>query len=569
MTTRGTTTSVPVAPGVVRRHLPAWRAAALLVATAGLVTACGGGGFRSSAPYAGDIEPTLARPAPQLAERPVVETGAPPRPAEPLLVDAGPPAASSPPVASSPLPPGPQVTAEVAPSPGPVFSFGGTTAASPAQTQAGTAAERRPAAPATAPVRPAVPQLALAPPPPEPPAVVSASPRQGQAAAIAQATPATAPPAVDPQQFLSPRPAVPAVYPRLSSVPPTPPLPQARETARIQAQLAEDRAQLEAGRAPTSQRPIAAPASVQEPPPPVPAAPVIDAQAPPEPTRPSASASTGTAGLRTGLEAANLEPSGVEPPRGPFLVDRPARLPAPSAPAGATAVASAAPVDAGPPPRRPATPLPALPALAAVPAAQPETAVARAPMPQRAVGTEAGLATTPTAAGRIAPPETSPARQVASLPPGGAAPDPVRAAMQERFSQSGATGASELAALPVTAPRAIAPAGFQVAVLYFAAGESGLTEQNAAVLRQVAQAQRDRNAPLRIIGHALIPAAEAGPSTLQRRNFEVSLRRANTVAEALARLGVPTGAIQVTALGDTQPAGRPATSRRVQILMDL
>lgn len=568
MTTCGTTTSVPVAPGVARRRLPARRVAVLLVATAALMTACGGGGFRSSAPYAGDIEPTLARPAPQLVERPATETGSPPRPAESLVVDTGPSAAPS------PLPPAPQGTAEPAPSPDPVFSFGGTTAASPGPPQGGTSAAQRPAprpaAPVPSAVSPGVPQLALAPPPPEPPAALSASPRQGQAPPTTQAAVASAPSAVDPQQFLAPRPAVPTAYPRLSSVPPTPPLPQARETARLQAQLAEDRAQLEAGRAPTSQRPVAAPTSIEQPAP-APAAPVITAQAPPEPMRPSPSVSTepvGMTGQRTGLEAANLEPGGVEPPRGPFLVDRPAQLPTPSSPAATATAASAAAPAIEAPPRQPATPLPALPALATAPAVQPETSVARAPIPQRAAPSEPEFATTPTAAGRVAPPERQPTQQVAALPPAGGGPDPVRIAMQERFSQSGATGSSQLAALPSSAPRAVAPSGFQVAVLYFAGGESGLTEQNAAVLRQVAQAQRDRNAPLRIIGHALVPDGDV-TSSPQRRNFEVSLRRANTVAEALARLGVPTGAIQVTALGDTQPTDRPATSRRVQILMDL
>ena len=595
----------------------------LLTTVALALTACGGGGFRSTAPYAGDVEPTLARPTTALAERAPTPSPTPPRPTEPLVAQASPAAAGptaptqglsdAPPArqATTPLPPPPtvaQAPARPASQPPPSaapepFTFGSTAPSQPPPPSVPLPG-RTPTPPALGasplpnltqvaqtpaagvPQRYPVPILALAPPPPEPASVPALGTGQTGGALLAEAGPATT---VDPRQFLAPRPALSTEYPNLGSVPPTPPLPQARETARIQAQLERDRADLQAGRIPTAPRPApqvaqAAPPVVTPQPQPVPAVqPLTSAQA---------TSTTGGLGQLTGLEAADLEPSGIEPPRGPFLVDRPAQLPVPSSARAQTIAAqtTASPtvqpavstpsLTSGAPPGLAAAPTavsaPAGPFLQTATSTTATSTPASAPPASATAPQAPAFATTPTSAGRVAPPETRPAprpQQVASVPSTAVstAPDPVRAAMQQRFSQSGATAVTQTAAIPRAAPQAVArTAGFQVAVLYFGPGESGISDQNADVLRQVARVQRDRSAPLRIIGHALLPVSDSGAGVeAQRRNFETSLRRANSVAEALGRLGVPTGAIQVSALGDTQPAGTQATSRRVQVLMDL
>lgn len=117
------------------------------------------------------------------------------------------------------------------------------------------------------------------------------------------------------------------------------------------------------------------------------------------------------------------------------------------------------------------------------------------------------------------------------------------------------------------------PEAAHVADIYFPDGSSDLDEQDQAVLRAVAELQSRRGGRLRVVGHSSAgPAGDAAPE-LERNlsNFQISLARANSVAEALVRLGVTRDRLLVEARSDSQPAYREtseagsAANRRVEI----
>ena len=119
-----------------------------------------------------------------------------------------------------------------------------------------------------------------------------------------------------------------------------------------------------------------------------------------------------------------------------------------------------------------------------------------------------------------------------------------------------------------------AAVGGQVANIYFPDGSADLDDQDQAVLRAVAELQGRRGGRLRVIGHSSLgPRGEAAlESSLS--SFEISLARANSVAEALVRLGVSRDRLLVEARSDSQPAYREtseagvAANRRVEIFQE-
>jgi len=114
----------------------------------------------------------------------------------------------------------------------------------------------------------------------------------------------------------------------------------------------------------------------------------------------------------------------------------------------------------------------------------------------------------------------------------------------------------------------------RVAVVYFGDGSSGLSGQDIQVLGQVAALQRQYGGVVRVIGHA---SSRTGATTITRHklaNFNVSLARANNVAEALMRAGVPGRFLYVGAASDSQPVyyeimpTGEAGNRRTEIYLD-
>jgi outer membrane protein OmpA-like peptidoglycan-associated protein len=113
----------------------------------------------------------------------------------------------------------------------------------------------------------------------------------------------------------------------------------------------------------------------------------------------------------------------------------------------------------------------------------------------------------------------------------------------------------------------------QVAVVQFGRASSGLSGDDVAVLRDVAEIQKKQGGVVRIIGHASQDSTSDDPQRAFDANYNVSLARANAIASQLASYGVPRNAIQVQGAGDRQPEYDPVTAvavasnRRAEIFL--
>jgi len=92
--------------------------------------------------------------------------------------------------------------------------------------------------------------------------------------------------------------------------------------------------------------------------------------------------------------------------------------------------------------------------------------------------------------------------------------------------------------------------GGPAARVMFASGSARLAPTDEAILRQVAEAYRRTGGTVTVVGHASQTAADRTDVRRQIANFSVSMDRANAVAQALQRYGVPGGAIAISAETD-------------------
>lgn len=97
------------------------------------------------------------------------------------------------------------------------------------------------------------------------------------------------------------------------------------------------------------------------------------------------------------------------------------------------------------------------------------------------------------------------------------------------------------------------PPQLQLATIYFPHNSSQLNHLDIQILNQVAAAQNRYGGSLRVVGHASGGAGQPGSGHYNAVNQKISLIRANSVAEALNRLGVATTELTVEARGDRQP----------------
>ena len=94
-------------------------------------------------------------------------------------------------------------------------------------------------------------------------------------------------------------------------------------------------------------------------------------------------------------------------------------------------------------------------------------------------------------------------------------------------------------------------------MVFFDWDRSNLSEQALNTIKQAAGAYKTKgNARITATGHTDTSGPEA-------YNMALSLRRANTVKDALVREGVPATAIAVIGRGESQPAG-PDRRRRAR-----
>ncbi len=99
---------------------------------------------------------------------------------------------------------------------------------------------------------------------------------------------------------------------------------------------------------------------------------------------------------------------------------------------------------------------------------------------------------------------------------------------------------------------------YQAGIIRFTNGSSRLSGSDRGVIRELVPLIRDYNASVEIVGHASSRTRNMDPSEHKLINFELSLKRANVVAEALINAGAPSDRISVLAVGDSQPVSSEA-----------
>jgi outer membrane protein OmpA-like peptidoglycan-associated protein len=111
-------------------------------------------------------------------------------------------------------------------------------------------------------------------------------------------------------------------------------------------------------------------------------------------------------------------------------------------------------------------------------------------------------------------------------------------------------------------------------VVYFADGSSRVSSAEMAKVAQVAQFLASRGGYVRVVGHSSMRTGNMDRARQYQANLEVSWARANAVADALMRHGVPASAMMVSAVSDSRPiylenipAGE-AGNRRVEIYLE-
>ncbi len=120
----------------------------------------------------------------------------------------------------------------------------------------------------------------------------------------------------------------------------------------------------------------------------------------------------------------------------------------------------------------------------------------------------------------------------------------------------------------------IPTAGQPVAIIFFADDSAGLSDRDQSVLHDVYLLQQQQGGRLRIVGHASLHTATLDPARHDQVNLRMSTARANSVARALVRMGVPQGTVGIAAEGsrapvfyEFMPTGE-AANRRVEIYLD-
>jgi flagellar motor protein MotB len=114
----------------------------------------------------------------------------------------------------------------------------------------------------------------------------------------------------------------------------------------------------------------------------------------------------------------------------------------------------------------------------------------------------------------------------------------------------------------------------KVATILFDDGSTHLGYQERGILQQVADLYQRRGGTVRVIGHASSRTRNMDPDRHRKVNYGISVERASEVARELAKLGVPSEMIVVSAMADEEPVYREvmpsgeAGNRRAEIYID-
>lgn len=287
-----------------------------------------------------------------------------------------------------------------------------------------------------------------------------------------------------------------------------------------------------------------------------------------------------------------------------------AAAPAPAAPSPPTAAAAAPPRPAAASAASPA-PAPASQTAQPVPPPPPPTMPQVASPPPRTAAPAAPSAPPPSpAAARVAspaPPAATPASPPASRPPAPAAaqattvdqiyrqqlarsesavqlrqpaaePPPPPPAQPRRIGAlqhtARETARSQVAyvggstGVPSTTIRPGEPA----ATIRFSEGTARLAATDRTTLARIAAMAQELGGRVRVVGHAGRPGGEGAKS--QVADFNLSLDRANAVAQELMRNGISSDRLRIEAVGDAEPlviagsAAAEAANRRAEVFID-
>jgi flagellar motor protein MotB len=114
----------------------------------------------------------------------------------------------------------------------------------------------------------------------------------------------------------------------------------------------------------------------------------------------------------------------------------------------------------------------------------------------------------------------------------------------------------------------------QVAVIQFGRNSSGLSGDDSDVLRRVADIQKRNGGTVRVLGHASKDVVGTSVAEIKNGNLNLSIKRAEMVANSLIRYGVPSDAIVMEGVSDEEPvyetrtARGAAANRRAEVFID-
>ncbi len=116
-----------------------------------------------------------------------------------------------------------------------------------------------------------------------------------------------------------------------------------------------------------------------------------------------------------------------------------------------------------------------------------------------------------------------------------------------------AGGAVDAAKAEIDRSGDLAGETMQLATIQFGHNSTSLDRRDEEILRQIASVQQRTGGLVRVVGHASGSVAAAKTPAEEQVNFEVSVRRAQAVAQALVRLGLNPAMIQVEGQSDRAP----------------
>jgi outer membrane protein OmpA-like peptidoglycan-associated protein len=113
-----------------------------------------------------------------------------------------------------------------------------------------------------------------------------------------------------------------------------------------------------------------------------------------------------------------------------------------------------------------------------------------------------------------------------------------------------------------------------VGIIYFGHGSAALRGHDRQVLRDVIALHRQRGGSIRVVGHASARTTVVDAVQHSMANFEMSWKRANTVAAELVQLGAVQDEVHAEARSDAQPIYHEfmptgeAGNRRAEIFLE-